>query len=206
MSTGLLLVVSGPSGAGKSTLCQAMLRKWPNCRYSVSCTTRPPRGREVDGQDYIFLSEEAFQQKIKEGQFMEWARVHDWLYGTLKGPLMDDLEKGFDVVLDVDPQGAMTIKSSFSDAVSVYICPPSWENLEERLRGRAQDDDSAIAKRLANARKEMTYLQHYDYLIVNKDLQTAVEDLSAILRAERRRIFRLDHELKKLEIMEEEKA
>jgi guanylate kinase len=206
MSTGLLLVVSGPSGAGKSTLCQAMLRKWPNCRYSVSCTTRPPRGNEVNGKDYVFLSEEAFQQKIKEGQFMEWARVHDWLYGTLKAPLMEDLENGRDVVLDVDPQGALTIKNSFSDAVSVYICPPSWENLEERLRGRASDDDDAIAKRLANARKEMTYLQHYDYLIVNKDLQDAVDTLSAILRAERRRVFRLEHELKKLEIMEEEKA
>jgi guanylate kinase len=183
-----------------------MLRKWPNCRYSVSCTTRPPRGNEVNGKDYVFLSEEAFQQKIKEGQFMEWARVHDWLYGTLKAPLMEDLENGRDVVLDVDPQGALTIKNSFSDAVSVYICPPSWENLEERLRGRASDDDDAIAKRLANARKEMTYLQHYDYLIVNKDLQDAVDTLSAILRAERRRVFRLEHELKKLEIMEEEKA
>jgi guanylate kinase len=206
MSTGLLLVISGPSGAGKSTLCRALMKRWSNVRYSVSCTTRPPRPNEVNGRDYLFVSEEEFQKNVKAGKFLEWARVHDWHYGTLKDSLMENLQNGLDVVLDVDPQGAVSIKENFSDSVCVYICPPTWESLEDRLRTRATDDEGAISKRLTNARKEMTYLEHYDYLIVNKDLADAVEDLSAILRAERRRIFRLSHELARLEIMEEEKA
>jgi guanylate kinase len=182
------------------------MKRWPNVRYSVSCTTRPPRPSEVNGKDYVFVSEVDFQTKAKNSEFIEWARVHDYHYGTLRAQLMDDIRRGFDVVLDVDPHGAMSIKQAYPDSVAVYISPPDWESLEDRLRGRASDDEGTIAKRLANARKEMTHLQKYDYLIVNRDLGDALEDLSAILRAERRRIFRLSHELDRLEIMEEEKA
>ncbi|HRY29035.1 MAG TPA: guanylate kinase [Elusimicrobiota bacterium] len=206
MSTGLLLVVSGPSGAGKSTLCQALIAKWPNLRYSVSCTTRPRREKEVDGRDYHFVSEDAFQKNIRDGKFLEWARVHDSFYGTLQEPLMEHLRQGLDVVLDVDPHGALSIKEKFADCVGVYICPPTWESLEDRLRSRAQDDELSISKRLANARKEMGYLSHYDYLVVNKVFRESLENLSAILRAEHSRVKRLSHELTYLEIMEEEKA
>lgn len=206
MSTGILLVISGPSGAGKSTLCQALLKTWPKLRYSVSCTTRPPRAGEVNGRDYCFIGEEEFQKRVKANEFLEWAHVHDYSYGTLREPLMESLRAGYDMVLDVDPQGALSIKDSFAQSVALYICPPSWEMLEDRLRGRALDDESTIEKRLASARKEITYLLHYDYMVVNKDLKEAVEDVSAILRAEHRRVSRLAHELNRLEIMEEEKA
>lgn len=206
MKKGLLLVVSGPSGAGKSTLCQSLTKKWANVRYSVSCTTRPARPAEVDKLDYIFLTEADFKKKVDAGEFLEWAIVHDHYYGTLKSMVVNDLNSGLDVVLDVDPVGALSIKKAFPDSVGIFIFPPTWESLERRLRGRASDDEGAITKRLANARKEMSYLEHYDYVIVNRELSDAVEDLSAILRAERRRTFRQVNELNCLKIMEEEKA
>jgi guanylate kinase len=206
MSSALVLVISAPSGAGKSTLCRALLEQWPKLRYSVSCTTRPPRHTEVNGRDYVFIPEAEFQERAARGEFLEWARVHDHLYGTPKAPLQAFLREGFDVVLDVDPQGALSVKENFPESVCVYICPPTWGSLERRLRRRAEDDETSIAKRLSNARKEMSYLRHYDYLVVNRELKEAVGDLSAILRAEHRHVSRLEDELHQLEIFEEEKA
>lgn len=205
MTTGLLFVVSGPSGAGKSTLCQALLKKWANLRYSISCTTRPPRSVEVDGKDYIFLSESEFQKKLRAGGFLEWARVHDHYYGTLKAPLMKNLRRGLDMILDVDPQGALSIKKAFGDCICIFICPPNWEALENRLRARAQDDDKTIRKRLTNARKEMTYASQYDYMVVNEEFEEAAGDLSAVIRAEHRRVLRLAHELARFGIREGDK-
>lgn len=203
MPNGLLLVISGPSGAGKSTLSRALLKKRPHLWYSVSATTRPARPGEVNGREYIFLPEAEFKKQAETGAFVEWARVHDHLYGTPRGPLVENTRQGRDVLLDLDPQGAMAIKKAFPGSVCVYICPPSWDTLEGRLRGRAQDDEDVIAKRLSNARKEVTYLERYDYLVVNDDVTEAVEDLSAILRAEHRRVERLEH---RAGVLEEEKA
>lgn len=204
MSNGLLLVISGPSGAGKSTLSRELLKKRSNLWYSVSATTRPARPGEVNGREYIFLSEAEFKKQAEAGAFVEWARVHDHLYGTPRGPLEENTRQGRDVLLDLDPQGAMAIKKAFPGSVRVYICPPSWDTLEGRLRGRAQDDEKVIAKRLSNARKEVAYLERYDYLVVNDDVTEAVEDLSAILRAEHRRVERL--EPNRAGVLEEEKA
>ncbi|MBI4395573.1 MAG: guanylate kinase [Elusimicrobia bacterium] len=199
MTTGIILVVSAPSGAGKSTLCHALLERRPNLRGSISCTTRPPRSGEVNGRDYVFLSETDFLRKINEGALVEWARVHDHLYGTPKDPLTENLRKGFDVVLNIDPQGALSVRKIFPESVLVFIYPPSWGILENRLRHRGQDDEKTMAKRLTNARKEMTYLRHYDYAVVNDRLDEAVDDLLAILRAEHRRTGRLSNELSELE-------
>lgn len=157
---------------------------------------------EKDGRDYFFLSEAEFLKKRDEGALLEWARVHDHYYGTPKAPIEENLKNGFDVVLNIDPQGALSVKKVFPGSVSVFVCPPSWSELEERLRRRGQDDGTAIAKRLANARQELTYVRHYDYVVVNREVQEAVDDLSAILRAEHRRLPRLSDELGSLEVME----
>jgi len=194
MPISLFLVLSAPSGAGKSTLCRALLDKSPSLRYSVSCTTRAPRNNEVSGREYVFLPEAEFKKRIEADAFVEWARVHDNYYGTPKQPLLDARKDGADVLFDLDPQGALALRKAFPETVCVFVTPPSWEDLEGRLRGRAQDDEAAIAKRLANARKEVEFLKEYDYLVVNKDLPEAVKDLSAILRAEHRRLARLAQE------------
>lgn len=175
-----------------------MEKKNRSVRYSVSCTTRAPRPGEVNGRDYVFLSEEEFNRRVKANNFLEWARVHDRYYGTLKKPVFDNLKRGLDVVMDLDTQGALALKKKYPDTVCVFVTAPSWDSLEQRLRSRAQDDEKTIMKRLANARKEMTFLPRYDYLVLNKKLTDAVDDLSAILRAEHRRLARLSTELKSL--------
>jgi guanylate kinase len=200
MSTGLVLVISAPSGAGKSTLCRALLEKKPGMFLSVSCTTRTPRSGEVNGRDYVFLSEPEFLRKADEGAFLEWARVHDHLYGTPRAPIEENLRRGMDVLLNIDPQGALAVRKAFPDSVQVFVCPPTWKELEERLRRRGQDDEATIDKRLANAKNELKYLPNYDYLVVNKDLSEAVHDLLAILRTEHRRLSRVSEELLRLEM------
>jgi guanylate kinase len=201
MSTGLPLVVSAPSGAGKSTLCRALLEKRPGMHYAVSCTTRRPRPGETDGKDYYFIGEPEFQEKIARGEFLEWAKVYDHHYGTPLEHILAPLREGRDVLLDLDTQGAMAVKAKIPDAVCVFICPPDWASLERRLRGRGQDDEQAMARRLAGVQKEIASLKFYDYLVVNANAKEkeAVEDLLAILRAEHRRIGRVSRELEELE-------
>lgn len=147
---------------------------------------------EVDGKDYYFVSEKAFKEKIKNGDLLEWAQVHGSFYGTPKSPIDAHRAQGLNVVMNIDTQGAQSVKRVFPDCVLVFVSPPSWQVLEERLRGRKQDDEPTIQRRLANARAEMDQAPHYDYLVVNDDMTTAVDDLLAILRAEHRRIKRLE--------------
>ncbi len=184
---GLCLVISAPSGAGKSTLVERLRVEFPHFAYSISCTTRAPRGEEKDGKDYHFLTREEFLSRREAGYFAEWAEVHGNLYGTPKAPVQEHLASGRDVLFDIDVQGALQVKSVFPQGLFVFIQPPSRQELERRLRGRGTDSDEAIARRLGNALGELRQAEKFDYLIVNDDLDTAADELRAIYLAGRTR-------------------
>lgn len=184
---GLCLVISAPSGAGKSTLVERLRAEFPHFAYSISCTTRAPRGTEKDGVDYHFLTREEFLARRDAGSFAEWAEVHGNLYGTPKAPVEEHLASGRDVLFDIDVQGALQVKEVFPQGLFVFIQPPSRQELERRLRGRGTDSDEAIAKRLGNALGELRLSGKFDYLIVNDDLDTAADELRAIYVAGRTR-------------------
>ncbi len=186
---GILLVMSGPSGAGKGTLC-AHLRQQIPVALSVSATTRAPRKGEQEGVNYFFMTQEAFKQKIQEDGFIEWARVYDNYYGTPRKYVEDLLASGQDVMLEIDPQGAKSVKLRNPDAVLVFIMPPSYKELERRIRGRGTETEEQIEKRLSCAVGEINTLAAYDYVIINADIQTAVDNLKAILEAERCKVSR----------------
>ena len=179
----LLLILSAPSGTGKTTLARRLVAAHPGAVFSVSYTTRKPRGHEKDGVDYHFVSEERFQQLIGEGAFVEWAKVHGHHYGTPRTSIDD--AKGL-VVFDIDVQGGETIKKQHPDAVRALILPPSLAELERRLRARSTDDDATVRRRLHAAQIEMRLarLAGYEYWVVNDDLDRAYGDLEAIVRAE----------------------
>jgi guanylate kinase len=192
--TGLLFVISAPSGAGKTTICKAILEKFPDIRQSVSYTTRQARAGERDGVDYHFVSHERFQQMIDAGAFVEWAEVYGNRYGTAWAGLETLRAQGFDVILDVDTQGAANIRSRFRNAISVFVLPPSLEALAERLRARGTEQGSQLEHRLAKARSVVSQAASFDYVIVNDDVGWATADLEAIIRAERLRTrVRLPH-------------
>lgn len=180
---GLLYVISAPSGAGKTTLCKAIIDFLPNLRHSVSHTTRSPRVGEIDGRDYHFVSDAVFDAMVADGSFVEWAVVHGNRYGTALASLDQLREAGCDVLLDIDCQGAAQLKKSCPDAVFIFILPPSYEELERRLKGRQTDAAEVVEQRLRNARGEMREMFWYDYLVVNDDLEVAKEQLRAILLA-----------------------
>ncbi len=184
---GLCLVISAPSGAGKSTLVERLRAEFPHFAYSISCTTRAPRGEEKDGRDYHFLTREEFTVRREGGYFAEWAEVHGNLYGTPRAPVEEHLASGRDVLFDIDVQGALLVKSVFPQGLFVFIMPPSREELERRLRGRGTDSGEAIARRLGNALGELRQAGQFDYLIVNDDLDTAADELRAIYVAGRTR-------------------
>jgi len=184
---GLCLVISAPSGAGKSTLVERLRAEFPHFAYSISCTTRAPRGQEKDGVDYHFLTREDFLTRREAGYFAEWAEVHGNLYGTPKAPVEEHLASGRDVLFDIDVQGALQVKGVFPQGLFVFIQPPSRQELERRLRGRGTDSDEAIAKRLGNALGELRQAGQFDYLIVNDDLDTAADELRAVYVAGRTR-------------------
>jgi guanylate kinase len=156
-------------------------------RYSISATTRQPRTGEIDGQHYFFRSDEAFQKEIETGQFLEWAEVHGARYGTPRKFVEEILSQGEDVLLAIDTQGALNVKKNFEETITTFVIPPSWEELEKRLRARGQDDEETIARRLSNARHEVTFIDQYDYVVVNSDLDRAFVDLKTIIHAERQR-------------------
>ncbi len=197
MRRGLALVVSAPSGAGKTTLCRRLLKEDAEISFSISYTSRPPRGGEKAGEDYFFVSRETFQRMIEEDVFLEWAEVHGNLYGTSKKQVLKVLDAGQDILLDIDVQGANQIKDALGqDAVLVFVLPPSFEELERRLRKRATEDEASIKKRLENAKKELAKAHDFDYLVLNDDLENASQRLRAILIAERHRSFRRSDLLK----------
>ena len=179
MRQGIALVLSAPSGAGKTTLIRRLRAEFPAIGYSVSCTTRAPREGEVDGRDYIFLSRQAFEERRAAGAFAEWAEVHGNLYGTPLAPVAAMLNEGRDALFDIDVQGAAQLKLNLAGATFIFILPPSMAELERRLRLRGQDDEEAIGRRLANARRELREAAWYDALVVNDDLDGAYDRLRA---------------------------
>lgn len=187
---GLLIVLSGPSGAGKGTICSRLRAEMPNLTYSVSMTTRQPRVGEVEGVNYFFRDKEEFEELLKEDAFLEYAKVYDNYYGTPKKHVMDLLDQGKSVLLEIDIQGAMQVKERYSDAIFIYIVPPSLTELSARLRGRATDSEEVIDKRLSLACSELALAHRYDYIVVNDDLHEATEKTASILRAESCKISR----------------
>src|SRR5262245_40262789 len=188
---GILFIISAPSGAGKTTLSRQLLALVANLSLSISYTTRAPRAGEIEGRDYHFISEEHFQRLRAAGAFAEWAQVHDFLYGTASAPLDEALTHGHDFLLDIDVQGARQIKSSYPEAVSIFVWPPSWHELEKRLRRRGTDREDVIIRRLQRAREEAEAFGTYDYWVVNQRVDQAVALLQAIIAAERARVSRL---------------
>ena len=182
---GMLIILSSPSGGGKSSVAKALLNADTNLSYSVSYTSRPPRGDEVNGKDYVFVSEEDFFIKIHEAAFYEWAKVHDNYYGTLRETDDKQLDSGKDVVLDLDVVGGLNIKKANPDAVLIYIVPPSFEVLEARLRNRQTDSEEEIQKRLTNAKSELNFVGKYDYAVLNLDLDETIVSIRRIIESER---------------------
>jgi guanylate kinase len=188
----LLVVVSAPSGAGKTSLCEWVVTALPNLAHSVSFTTRPPRPEEQDGRDYHFVDEATFRAMAARGEFAEWAVVHGHLYGTSQALLERHFAAGQDVILDIDTQGAAILRRRHPDGIFVFIVPPSWAMLEERLRRRRSDAEADIQRRLERAREEVAHYTEYQYVIVNDVFARAAEELKAIIVAERRRNARVE--------------
>jgi guanylate kinase len=184
MSTGVY-IVSAPSGSGKTTLVEHLLRDVPQLGFSISYTTRPPRGQEQNGRDYFFVTREQFQAMLADERLLEWAEVFGNYYGTARRFLEEARRSGNDLLLDIDIQGAAQVKEKIPDAVSIFILPPSREVLEYRLRTRGQDSEAVIAKRLENARNEIHGYVRYDYVLINEELERSADCLCSIVLAER---------------------
>lgn len=194
----LVIVVSGPSGAGKSTILQRVLLEVPRLLFSVSHTTRPPRPGEREGSDYHYVSRDEFQRLATGEKFVEWAEVHGQCYGTARSEYDRAAEEGVDLLLDLDVQGAKSVRKTFPDAVAIFILPPSYEHLERRLRSRGPADEATYARRLQVAAEELRMFPEYDYAIINYDLDESVESLKAIIRAARSRTRRVEPAARKI--------
>jgi guanylate kinase len=180
---GVLYIVSAPSGAGKTSLVKALLKADPAIRLSVSYTTREPRPGEADGRDYHFVSRQRFEMMLADGEFLEHAGVYGNFYGTSKGSISRDLNAGHDILLEIDWQGARQVKQHFPHAASIFILPPSFNALRTRLKGRGQDSEEVIERRLAAAAHDVAHADQFDYIIVNDDFDHALQDLIAITRS-----------------------
>ena len=189
---GIIFILSAPSGAGKTTISRAALKAIGGFEASVSLTTRMPRENEVDGSDYHFVSDEEFRRKVEATELAEWACVFDASYGTPRAPLDRAISSGNDILLDIDIQGARQIRNRYPrDAVTIFVLPPSFAELEERLRRRATEDEAAIARRLRQAHDEASAWPEYDYLIINDNIGDSIARLEAVVKAERLRVGRL---------------
>ncbi len=186
----MLIVISGPSGVGKGTIYNRLLDNDPSLTFSVSVTTRAPRPGETDGVDYFFISDEEYSRLLAQDAFLEHATVHGHSYGTLKSQVSEKMAKGLNVVLDIDPQGARNVMAVCPDCVSIFLLPPSYEKLRQRLYGRNTDDPVEIERRLGNARGEIEQAYLYQYTVVNDDLELAYDQVSAIITAEKLRTTR----------------
>jgi len=190
-----VFIISAPSGSGKSTLVSRLLNELESLTFSVSYTTRKPRGNEIDGQAYHFIDRDEFERRLAQDEFLEYAEVFGNYYGTHSDALSIAQGKGKDLVLDIDVQGAAQLKKRIPDAVSIFVLPPSREVLEQRLRARSQDKEEVIRRRLADAALEIRNYNLYDYVLVNSDLDLAAETLKAIVRAERVRRIRVEEKI-----------
>jgi len=192
-SRGMLIVVSSPSGGGKGTLIRRVLKEVPNLGYSVSFTTRAPRSGETNGLDYFFISLDEFERGVAALRFLEWASVHGNFYGTAHEQVEQELTEGRDIILEIDVQGATSVRQLVTDAVSVFILPPTYEVLRERLTARGSERPDDLALRLRNARAEVLHYSDFDYVIVNDVAETAAAQLAAIVYAERARRTRQEN-------------
>jgi guanylate kinase len=190
---GTLFVVSSPSGGGKGTIIRHVLELVPNLSYSVSFTTRAPRQGEVDGREYFFVSRQVFEEMVAAGEFLEWACVHGNLYGTAKRQVAEETSAGVDIVLEVDVQGAASVRHLLLDSVSIFILPPSFEVLRERLIARGTDTPEELEVRLRNAPEELRQYSAFDYVIINDEVERAAAQLASIINAERARCVRQEN-------------
>jgi guanylate kinase len=197
MAKGLFIVVSAPSGAGKSSICQGLMRSFPEIKFSVSYTSRPSRPNEVDGKDYHFISRREFQKRIDRGEFFEWVENYGNLYGSSRRVMEEHVRDGGDLLLDIEPRGAKNVKKEFKGGIYVFVLPPSRAELLKRLEKRGHETNEMIQKRFKQAESELKEISWYDYIIFNKDLKTAVNQLIAIYTAEKCKRSRLQSEIKK---------
>ena len=193
-NSGLLLVISGPAGAGKGTVVSRLVKD-KNIRLSISATTRPPRGKEENGREYYFYEREQFEKLISENGFIEYAQYLENYYGTPKRPVEEWREEGKDVILEIEVQGCEKVKNSVPDCISIFIMPPSMEILEKRLRGRGTETEENIQKRMKRAKEELALAKNYDYVVVNDTLGDCVENVKAIITAEKLRSQRLSFDI-----------
>lgn len=190
MSKGFLLVLSGPSGCGKGTVSKALMEKRNDIIFSVSVTTRKPRAGEENGKNYYFVSEKEFDEMVKDNKFLEYALVHNNYYGTPKDFVHDQIEKGEIVLLEIDVQGALQIKKNCKDAVFIFLLPPTMDELKNRIVKRGTESEEDINTRFENAFKELDFVGEYDFFVVNDKIEKAVEDIEAIIHAEKLRVKR----------------
>lgn len=190
MSKGFLLVLSGPSGSGKGTVGKALMEKRNDIMFSVSVTTRKPRAGEENGKNYYFVSEKVFEEMVKDNKFLEYALVHNNYYGTPKDFVYEQIEKGEIVLLEIDVQGALQIKRNCKDAVFIFLLPPTMDELKNRIVKRGTESEEDINTRFENAFKELDFVGEYDFFVVNDKIEKAVEDIEAIIHAEKLRVKR----------------
>lgn len=196
MNDGLLIVLSGPSGAGKGTIHDKVLQIMPEIKKSISVTTRKPRKHEIEGVHYYFKTEEEYSQMIADGEFLETASVYCHNYGTPKAPVFEMLKKGSDVIFEIDNFGSRQIKKKYPDAVTIYIMPPSFEELERRLIARGTETPDSLKTRLGNARRELSEYKDFDYIVFNDNADVATEQVVSIIRAEKCRMYRNEQTVK----------
>ncbi len=187
---GLLIVVSGPSGAGKGTICAEYVKAHENCALSVSATTRQPRPGEIEGESYYFISEAEFKDKISQNGFLEHAVFCENMYGTPKDVVLEMINSGKDVILEIEVQGAMQVRAHYPEGVYIFVIPPSMDELEARLRGRNTEGDEAIQKRLYRAKQEFNLIEKYNYVLKNDTIKNATKRLEAVIEAEKCRLER----------------
>lgn len=193
---GLLIVISGPSGAGKGTVCKYLLSNSSDLKLSTSITTRKPRQGEIEGINYFFIENEKFKEMIHAGELLEYAMVYDNYYGTPKKEVLKQLNSGKDVILEIDIQGALQVKSEFPDGVFIFIMPPSMEELKNRIKNRGTESESELTKRFESSYQEINYISKYNYIVVNDEIEEAVEKVKSIIVAEKCRVDRLKDKLK----------